>query len=58
MQSNNDNYLDESDFLLKKANEILSKCTISTAPCPLMGGGYCPILESLSKFPSPQKAVI
>lgn len=48
MESGNDNFSDESDFLLKKAKDIISKCSTAThePTCHLMTGGVCPLLSS------------
>lgn len=45
MTISNDNYKNEDDFLLKKAEDILGRCE-SKSPCGLMTGGYCPLLSS------------
>jgi hypothetical protein len=49
MESNNDNFRDQSDLLLTRAQELFAKnCQLQTVhQCSLMTGGQCPLLISI-----------
>lgn len=48
MASDNDNFGSETDFLMKKAADlIVGQCKAEPAKCSLMLGGACPLLSSL-----------
>lgn len=49
MESDNDNFSNEADFLLTKAHDILKKYSPilhHSTECIIMHGGICPVLSS------------
>lgn len=48
MQSDNDNFRNDAEFIIAKAAQAVHKCGLQTEHhCPLSFGGSCPIVNNI-----------